>query len=841
MLSLTPRNRSHLWIAIFLLWTVPSSFAVSPEEMTTAQQWLAAKFLGKTPPERAASYLAVYTQAGNIQKNRVQGHRFRIAGQEYSRGLHFPSDGKVRVFLPSPAQSFESAAGVDSNDIGYYSNVGRGAVVASVVVDGKQPFRSQVLQEGMPAIPIRVALDNATQFDLSIEDGGGGTVFGNHFDQADWADARVVLANGETVWLDDLPIGPPPAPFIAEVPFSFRYNSRPSGSLLRTWEVARSSRRLDSCRTEHVLTYTDPVSSLVVRAVAIEYGDFPVVEWTLYFKNTGDAPTPIIEDIQALDTRFERNDDGEFILHHSKGSPATPTDFEPLTDQLQEKADIRMSAAGGRPTSTDLCYFNIEQAGQGVIVGLGWPGQWAARFTRDHGVGLQVRAGQELTHFKLLPGEEARSPLVALMFYRDGWISGQNLWRRWMIAHNLPRPGGKLPAPLLSTGTNGFTIEMQGANEQNEKEFMQQYRNHGWKFDAWWMDAGWYRFTDGWWNTGTWVPDPARFPRGLRPVSDAAHTQGARTILWFEPERVTPGSWLWENHPEWLLGKEGDNKLLNLGDPEVRKWLTGHIDQLLTTEGIDIYRQDFNFDPLDIWRANDAADRQGITEIRHVTGYLEYWDELRRRHPDMLIDTCAGGGRRDDLETLRRAVPLWRSDYGLDDPTAQQDLTYGLALWIPFFGTGIRSSNPYSFRSTMAPAIGMGADPRSKNVDFRALLQLTAEWRQVAPFYYGDYYPLTPYTTDDTAWVAWQFNRPENGDGMVQAFRRSQSSIEMERLKLYGLDPAAEYQMSVSDTLFTGRELAEKGLPITIKDPATALLITYRRAGETQHRQAKSE
>ena len=61
-------------------------------------------------------------------------------------------------------------------------------------------------------------------------------------------------------------------------------------------------------------------------------------------------------------------------------------------------------------------------------------------------------------------------------------------------------------------------------------------------------------------------------------------------------------------------------------------------------------------EPLGFWRGNDPPDRQGITEIRHVEGLLAYWDELRRRHPEMPIDTCASGGRRNDLETLRRAV-----------------------------------------------------------------------------------------------------------------------------------------------------------------------------------------
>lgn len=810
-----------------------SGLAQTPEEMAVAHQWVAAKFLGEISPSPSQDYLLVYSHSGPVSKNQVQGRPFRIADREYSLGLHFPSEGKVRVVLAKPAKALQAVVGVDSNDIGYYSNVGRGAVVASVSTEGRTAFRSQILREGMSGVPVNVELGNAAVFDLNIEDVGGGVVFGNDFNQADWADARVTLADGTTLWLGDLPTGPLRAPLTTDVPFSFRYGDRSSSYLLKLWENDRSSHRIDDHKTERTLTYTDPRSGLVVRAVAIEYHDFPTVEWTLYFKNTGTSPTPILEDIQALDTPFNRSEDGEFILHHSKGSVASPTDFEPYADRLERQSEMRITAAGGRPTNTDMCYFNVALPGEGTIVAIGWPGQWAAQFDRDEATGLRVRAGEELTHFKLLPGEEVRTPLVALLFWRGDWLDGQNVWRRWLIAHNLPRPGGQLPSPLLSTGTNGYTIEMQGANEENEKQFMQMYFDLGWKFDYWWMDAGWYHFQKGWYNTGTWDPDPARFPHGLRPISDFAHQHGVKTIVWFEPERVTKGSWLWENHPEWLLGKDTGNKLLDLGNPEARQWLTDHVDHLLTEQGIDLYRQDFNFDPLQIWRANDAPDRQGITEIRHVTGLLAYWDELRRRHHGMLMDTCASGGRRDDLETLRRAVPLWRSDYGYNDPPAMQDLTYGLALWVPFFGTGIRSSNIYSFRSTMALAVAAGADPRGKNVDFKKLSQLAAQWRQVAPYFYGDFYPLTNYTTDDSLWVAWQFHRPSHGDGIVQAFRRSQSPIVKARFELRGLDPSAKYSISNMDvpgeSQFTGRELQEKGLPVEISDQPGAVLIIYRR------------
>src|ERR1019366_9406367 len=105
-------------------------------------------------------------------RNDIEGRRFRIVNQEYSRGLHFPSDGKVRVMLSGPARSFDAVVGVDSNDTDYYSRVGRGAVVASVDAAGKTLFRTQVLREGMTAVPVKVDLNNATEFDLKVEDGG---------------------------------------------------------------------------------------------------------------------------------------------------------------------------------------------------------------------------------------------------------------------------------------------------------------------------------------------------------------------------------------------------------------------------------------------------------------------------------------------------------------------------------------------------------------------------------------------------------------------------------------------------------------------------------------------
>jgi alpha-galactosidase len=355
----------------------------------------------------------------------------------------------------------------------------------------------------------------------------------------------------------------------------------------------------------------------------------------------------------------------------------------------------------------------------------------------------------------------------------------------------------------------------------------------GLPIDYWWMDAGWYPLNQGWWKTGTWEPDPARFPHGLRAISDVVHAHGRKVIVWFEPERVTEGSWLQKNHPEWLIGPPTKDQLLFLGNPGAWHWLVEHTSQMIVSQGIDTYRQDFNFEPLQLWQSHDTPDRIGITEIEHVEGYLAFFDELRRRFPHLLIDTCASGGRRDDLETLRRAVPLWRSDFAYE-PVAMQTQTYGLALWVPYYGTAVNSADPYVFRSQMTPAMGIGLDGIKTPRQHALQLKLLAQWKQVAGFYYGDYYPLTPWSADTSAWMAWQFAEPDQSAGMVQVFRRAASPFETARLPLRALDPAARYIVTNPDsgakTAFTGAELMARGLPVSVATKPGAVLLTYKKA-----------
>lgn len=808
-----------------------------PGEMYEMRRWVDAKFQNAAPAESSGG-IVILEQFDHVWQNCRVDRPLMLGTRAYRRGLftHAPSD--LLVQLPAPGKTLTARAGVDTNS---QTQGGRGSVVFAVGLgEGRDLFTSPVLHEGMPALPVSVDLEGATEFHLRVSDAGDGIAC----DQAVWADARVMLSSGEEVWLGALPIieGQDPPECTPVPPFSFNYGERSFPEALAEFVTDATWVQLDDARRRHELHYRHPDTGLEVRCVAVEYLDFPIVEWTLYFKNAGAVDTPILADILALDTAFERLPDdlyarfarpSEFVLHHHTGSICAPNDYEPRSTVLPAGQVTPLASTGGRGSNGEFPYFTIEWPGEGVMAVVGWPGQWCATFSRDLATGLRIAAGQEQTHFTLHPGEEVRTPLIVLQFWKGDRVDAQNTWRRWMIAHNVPRPGGQLCPMHLAGCSSHFFGEMVTADEASQIQFIDRYLEERIPLDYWWMDAGWYVNASGWPNTGTWEVDTNRFPRGLRAITDHAHARGLKTILWFEPERVTPGTWLYDTHPEWLLGEDGGQKLLDLGNPDAWRWLVDHTGALLTSQGIDLYRQDFNMDPLTHWRNADAPDRQGITEIRHVTGYLAFWDELLRRRPGLRIDTCASGGRRNDLETLRRAVPLWRSDYILE-PTGTQGCTYGISSWIPFHGTGVKEADPYRFRSMMTPYPNCLWDARRTDLDYHEFRRLTAQWIAVAPNYAGDFYPLTPYSLANDVWMAWQFDRPETGEGMVQIFRRDACIFRAADLVLRGLDPDARYRITNLDepaAVFemTGANLLEHGLPVEISASPGALVFTYQR------------
>ena len=191
-----------------------------------------------------------------------------------------------------------------------------------------------------------------------------------------------------------------------------------------------------------------------------------------------------------------------------------------------------------------------------------------------------------------------------------------------------------------------------------------------------------------------------------------------------------------------------------------------------------------------------------MNENLYVQGYLQYWDDLLLRNPELWIDSCASGGRRNDLETLRRSVPLHYSDCGYGDIPVKLAYRHTLYQWIPYF-KGVTLTwdqdppvdvDSFAVHCAMAAMLASSVDIHREDFDFGSVKEAFGVWRRAAPYLLnGDFYPMTPHSRNTDRWVAWQFDRPEYGAGLLQAVRQTACPYEALTARLKGLEPEANY------------------------------------------------
>ena len=563
------------------------------------------------------------------------------------------------------------------------------------------------------------------------------------------------------------------------------------------------------------------------------------------------------------------------FLYTSTGTTTTYNDDDGAIDYLGDATATAIP--NGWP------FWNLDMVSCGMLVALGWPGQWGAEVSRVSATSVRWTGGMVLrdardpshtlqdgehlavlglTDLWLAPGESIRTALVVVQPWNGGTPDdAYNPWRRWLQQYHVPRRGGGGAAgPLAPTQANDYFAPGQIDTAQDELTWVNAYGSHsatagtGGTLDHWWLDAGWYARPSGtfstpngpytppddWTPVGTWTADPVRFPNGLKPLTDRVRQLGMQAIVWFEPERVMPGTDIYVNHPTYLLDpKAGDTqwagqaKLFDFGNAAARTWITSTFNSLITTSGIDFYREDFNIAPLPFWQNADPAGRQGLTQARYVDGHLQFWAGLVAAHPGMLIDSCASGGRRLDVLTLQYAVNLLRSDTVLQ-ATANQSHIAALSRWVTVHGGAVRAENDvddvYNLRSAMGPVFHEALDIRVPSAPWATLNQLAAEWGSVKAYYVQDFSLLTPHSISEDRWVVWQFGTAVAGT--VQAFRRPSNGTANQTVKLRGLTTSASYQLQDRRTgatwTQTGSSLAA-GLLLTLPSAPLATTVTYTR------------
>ena len=632
-------------------------------------------------------------------------------------------------------------------------------------------------------------------------------------------------------------------------PFSFELDGKKSSDFIKSWDYSFEKQVSTEVNVvKYCITYESKQAGLRIDCEVEGYTDYDAVKWLLHFTNIQDADSKVISHVKVIDVDFEYARSGDFILHTADGNHISKADFHPRSLVMKPGEEHQFFPEGGRSSETSFPFFNIESpANQGVVFSIGWSGTWISDFMKKTDRVISFSSGMKRFESYLKSNETIRTPSMCLLFWNaENRMEGHNKFRRFVLAHQSRKIDGKFATYPLSSGFNYHDpepcTEYSCLTEDYAIAMIRRYTQFGLIPEVYWLDAGWYsgaaNFEQGqtWANTvGNWTVDTTRFPNGLKPIAEEAHKVGAKFMVWFEPERVIEGTQWAREHPEWMLRHgDGDWLLFDLGNRDARKWMTQKIINLIRENGIDYYRQDFNMRPDVYWEANDEPGRVGMKEVRHIEGLYAFWDDLLTEFPNLLIDNCASGGRRLDMETIPRSAPLWRSDdYHYDDPDGYQGHTYGLNFFLPLHGTGILQTDRYSFRSSMSSALIYNWKITDKSVSYIDMQNCLKEYASVRPYYYEDYYPLVGIEdlTRDNIWIAYQLHRPTDESGIIVAFRREKSPDDRLTVQLGGLKKDENYLITSMDDesfkcLKSSKELNE-GFDLMIEEPRGSLLLKY--------------
>lgn len=594
--------------------------------------------------------------------------------------------------------------------------------------------------------------------------------------------------------------------------------------------------------------------------------DYGIVRWVNSWHNPTDHDSGRITDLYDCDitvpfdpdpprTRRNRQSTWEpdmLRLWITEGANVSDTDHRLIPHRLWAGDSHHAHCEAGRSGYGTAPFFDVERRGHGILLAVGWSGQWQAYFDRTTDA-LRIRSGIMYTSFRLHPGESFRTSSVVLLEYRDGQAAAHNVWRRYLRERVSPigQSGG-----ARGTQCPFSAIFWGGISTEALLRRWQALFDAGLPFDYCWIDAGWYEPLRGtttaeqsaqWMQTGSWEVSRYYHPDGYRDVTAFLKEHGVRFLLWFEPERVrVDRAWT-----AYRLGSDpnAQNGLAKLELDSVCEDMIRMTSEHIRDIPIDCYRQDCNIAPLDFWycgdreQENGLEDRRGTTEIHYINNLYRFWDALLERFPHLLIDDCAGGGHRIDIELLGRSVPLWRSDFQCTwdaCPEANQNQNAWAAWWYPYSGIGYGPTlgDLYSFRSAYTAGITVRtwehADPEWEVGAMGEPLEWARvyfnEYASLRHYFSADFYPLILPTYENTTWIANQYHDTADDTGLILAFRRAMCPYGQATVRLGGLTPDQVYLFTDRDTgaqfSARGADLAA-GLTLTIPNQRQSLLLTY--------------
>ena len=457
---------------------------------------------------------------------------------------------------------------------------------------------------------------------------------------------------------------------------------------------------------------------------------------------------------------------------------------------------------------------------------------------------LSIGLNPDVFTWKLEPGETFVSPEAAMVYSPDGLNGMSHAFHR-LYSENLMRSKWfERDRPIL---INNWEATYFNFNEEKILQIARRAKELGVEMLV--LDDGWFgkRNTDNC-SLGDWVVNPEKLPGGLNGLSDRLHDLGLKFGLWFEPEMISPDSDLYRAHPDWCLHLEGrarvemrNQLILDLSRREVQDYIIESVSAVLESARIEYVKWDMNRNMTEPFSGAQTPERQKETQHRYMLGLYRVLEEITARFPEILFESCSGGGGRFDPGMLYYMPQTWTSDDS--DAVERMFIQYGTSFVYPPCAMGAHVSavpNHQTGRTTAMQTRGdvaLGGNfgfeldlSQLSDADAETVRRLIEREKQVRTLVRTGEFTrlLSPF---DHPYAAWQFRARDNSEALVCAYRlMTRPATPHLLLRASGLDESAVYMDDDGNTC-SGAALTRYGLWLHLPGDFTSKVIHLRRIG----------
>ncbi len=602
----------------------------------------------------------------------------------------------------------------------------------------------------------------------------------------------------------------------------------------------------------------DELKKVSVTLIYTAYNEIDAITRSVKVKNEGDEDVKITR-IMSLCFDFEAaGKDYDFIHLHGGWARERSQARHPLFVGNQDVYSRRGSSSHHHNP-----FFALAQRGadelKGSVYGfnLVYSGSFSAGVEVDGYNTARCYMGVNPFTFNwnLAKGEEFQSP-EAVMVYSSEGLSGMSREYHKLYRTRLCR--GKFRDVERYTLINNWEGTYFDFNEQKILNIAKKGAEIG--LDLMVLDDGWFgKRNHDRASLGDWVVNTEKLPNGLGGLANKINKMGMKFGLWFEPEMVNPDSDLFRAHPDWAIHTKGRSSslcrnqlVLDLSRDDVCDYIINALSDILSNANIEYVKWDYNRNISEYDSSEYHENQKGELYHRYILGLYRVMETLTNRFPNILWESCSGGGGRFDAGMLYYMPQTWTSD--CSDAVERMSIQYGTSLCYPFNAMGSHISAVPNHQTGRTSSLKTRADmatmgqfgfelDMSKMTDkeLEASKNFVARYKKYGEvFHKGSLYRLaSPFEGNFTAFEF--VSEDENTVILVYGNKLCETSSAIYNIKLAGLDADADYVKVEEETggllvdkaevgrVFGGDELMERGINIFNYHDFETIMLVYKK------------